>query len=380
MDTRLENIVHHMTGEADEDTMSAWGSLGGVGSPAELGLSLARRSGPFGLQMASFNKAPDLELDGNLDVGGKGTDVVNELVVARVKPGKEMTPERERRGGGGREEKEEEQEGVQIDGDAIGTDNGEDAVSGSIQLGDEAEAEDEQVWKSPPEPRATPAVSATKTPPAVSVTKTPPAELVPQAPPAVPVPQTPPVASVPQAPPPAPSVQDGAIAVKEDGFDVDDAVSKEPEGRPTSKTSDVEAPASAGEPRQEAAKELRHQLADNSPRRRSNQDDHSVASNSSVNSAREDASVLKPTSPTTANAPAENPADAPPVSDLQGSVTSGGSDVRYIARQRWIWAFGRVCQLIRRRKRKQFEIMSQRATDRLVITCVTSVRAWVIAG
>lgn len=37
---------------------------------------------------------------------------------------------------------------------------------------------------------------------------------------------------------------------------------------------------------------------------------------------------------------------------------------RYIARQRWIWALDRVCQLVRRRKRKQFEIMSQRATDR----------------
>lgn len=37
---------------------------------------------------------------------------------------------------------------------------------------------------------------------------------------------------------------------------------------------------------------------------------------------------------------------------------------RYIARQRWVWAIGRVCQLVRRRKRKQFEIMSQRATDR----------------
>ena len=39
---------------------------------------------------------------------------------------------------------------------------------------------------------------------------------------------------------------------------------------------------------------------------------------------------------------------------------------RYVARQRWIWAYGRVCQLVRRRKRKQFEIMSQRATDRWV--------------
>lgn len=42
---------------------------------------------------------------------------------------------------------------------------------------------------------------------------------------------------------------------------------------------------------------------------------------------------------------------------------------RLIARQRWIWAFGRICQLVRRRKRKQFEIMSQRATDRYATAC-----------
>lgn len=52
-----------MSGEADEDTMSAWGSLGGggggLGSPSELGppLSLRRRSS-FGMHMSSFSEDP----------------------------------------------------------------------------------------------------------------------------------------------------------------------------------------------------------------------------------------------------------------------------------------------------------------------------------
>lgn len=60
-----------MTGEADEDTMSAWSSLNGggggsgtgLGSPSEIGptLSLRRRSS-FGMQMASFSEDPALEL------------------------------------------------------------------------------------------------------------------------------------------------------------------------------------------------------------------------------------------------------------------------------------------------------------------------------
>ncbi|CAM9677874.1 unnamed protein product, partial [Choristocarpus tenellus] len=36
------------------------------------------------------------------------------------------------------------------------------------------------------------------------------------------------------------------------------------------------------------------------------------------------------------------------------------------ARSRWLWAYGRVCDLLHRRKRKDFEIMSQRATDKAI--------------
>lgn len=58
MESRLANIVHHMSGEADEDTMSAWGSLNsGLCSPAELGAAQSmRRRSSFGMQMSSFSE------------------------------------------------------------------------------------------------------------------------------------------------------------------------------------------------------------------------------------------------------------------------------------------------------------------------------------
>lgn len=51
-----------MSGEADEDTMSAWGSLNsGLGSPAELGngpTQSLRRRNSFGMQMSPFSEEP----------------------------------------------------------------------------------------------------------------------------------------------------------------------------------------------------------------------------------------------------------------------------------------------------------------------------------
>lgn len=50
-----------MSGEADEDTMSAWSSLagGGLGSPGDLGPSLSlRRRSSFGTHMSSFSEDP----------------------------------------------------------------------------------------------------------------------------------------------------------------------------------------------------------------------------------------------------------------------------------------------------------------------------------
>lgn len=103
--------------------------------------------------------------------------------------------------------------------------------------------------------------------------------------------------------------------------------------------------------------------------RRSNQDDESEGSTGKLTRARKGVLISEPKTPDTDRQDSNHILDAnrddeSKEFELQGSISSGGSDVKYVARQRWIWAFGRVCQLIRRRKRKSFEIMSQRATDR----------------
>lgn len=70
-----------MSGEADEDTMSAWGSLNsGLGSPAELGngpaQSLRRRSS-FGMQMSPFSEefGPILPPDRQKDKVSAGAEL-----------------------------------------------------------------------------------------------------------------------------------------------------------------------------------------------------------------------------------------------------------------------------------------------------------------
>lgn len=62
MEARLANIVHHMTGEADEESMSAWESYGSC-SPAEPAPSGAQRRSSFGPQVTSFDREPLLELE-----------------------------------------------------------------------------------------------------------------------------------------------------------------------------------------------------------------------------------------------------------------------------------------------------------------------------
>ena len=58
MEARLANIVHHMTGEADEDTMSAWGSVGSAGTPAELMPSPGRRRSFLATQISDGGVSP----------------------------------------------------------------------------------------------------------------------------------------------------------------------------------------------------------------------------------------------------------------------------------------------------------------------------------
>lgn len=91
----MANIVHHITGEADEDTMSAWSSLaggggGGAGSPTELGTAPSlRRRGSFGMQMASCSEEPPFDfrndkisLDEELANVGRGGDESEDVVTS----------------------------------------------------------------------------------------------------------------------------------------------------------------------------------------------------------------------------------------------------------------------------------------------------------
>ncbi|CAM9424792.1 unnamed protein product, partial [Scytosiphon promiscuus] len=293
VESRLANIVHHMSGEADEDTMSAWGSLGGgLASPAELGPSLPlRRRSSFGMHMSSFSEEPFLEPPvGRTSLNGEGADVArsgdqgkNDLgtfgsVVDRTK---------EKATGGGTE--------------ALTA--GQSDLSSSDRNPNNAATR---------RPASETAEERTAVPPAVD--------------------------------------RQGSDGVSSNPPDSGDERAKK-------------ALASL-----EGTKVLQ-------PRRRSNQDDQSDGLNSKINSARSGEDERDPRTSmseidsvhgeeTASNAEgSEYPLTALIV---EGSVESGGSDARYIARQRWIWAFGRVCQLVRRRKRKQFEIMSQRATDRTV--------------
>lgn len=91
----MANIVHHISGEADEDTMSAWSSLaggggGGAGSPIELGTAPSlRRRGSFGMQMASCSEDPPFDfrndkisLDEELANVGRGGDESEDVVTS----------------------------------------------------------------------------------------------------------------------------------------------------------------------------------------------------------------------------------------------------------------------------------------------------------
>lgn len=280
----MANIVHHMSGEADEDTMSEWGSLRGANSPVEITNSLSRRHGPISQHMPSFAES-------HLDDGmGEGNGTIFD----------------ERRGG-------DVQPSVA------------DAVLGIIQLGHTATGDvaqvggDKEVGEDlPPDPEELPA----------------------------PVPSDEHIAAAPEA---VEAAVDGGSAKIAEGI------------------------AAAAEPGPHAAKDDMPQFVEEatkgpappgtgevSPRRRSNQDDQSDVSDTNLCSAAGE----EPTSPGNGSMHLDNLGE-PEAIDPQGSISTGGaSDARYIARQRWAWAFARVCQLIRRRKRKEFEIMSQRATDR----------------
>lgn len=317
MEARLANIVHHMTGEADEDTMSAWDSLGGVGSPAELGSSLARRRSSVGSQMASFAEAPHLDLDDELSTAISIDRVVDQLSDTRLQQGNASVPPVGELESGGSTRLHG------ADTDVVRGKVDEGGSAAGIELGDNTRAEDMV---------HVPADTTT----VVGDTL----------------------------------VQDGTVVAGKRDIAytaVGDGALEEGEWRTAARPSNGEEKAPEDQSRGEAVGEPQQTpTASSSPRRRSNQDDQSDAPDSSkFNSAGGDASVSRLDSPTNEITIEANQPDEPRAFELPAeSITSGGSDARYIARQRWVWAIGRVCQLIRRRKRKQFEIMSQRATDK----------------
>eukprot|EP00752_Nemacystus_decipiens_P012539 g11107.t1 len=354
VEARLANIVHHMSGEADEDTMSAWSSLnggvgsgsgGGLGSPGEItpALSLRRRSS-MGMQMASFSEDPVQELQGGqstldseLAEVGRGSvvaasDGIGDVfghIVERVKEA--QIRQQDMNGEGSGEAGEEKR--LAEEGEVASSPRGDNIpIEGAAEKGTVEPGNSSQ-----PDGHGT-----------------------------------------------GPIVDRGGVPSSDEGGDIVQEMELSP---PPTSSSPSRSPSpsvpkrSQGEERSEEPSrghspttvetipaapvpKTTNGPRDGTTRRRSNQDDQS----SDIDSD----SVRGADSSVTGGSGQEEEASRGGGSEnltsvtLRGSVESTGSDSRYIARQRWIWAFGRVCHLLRRRKRKQFEIMSQRATDRAV--------------
>ena len=346
MEARLANIVHHMTGEADEDTMSAWGSLESAGTPAELLASPGCRRSfsatqtqqqPGVTQISQLGTSP-AEIQDKVDPGESCKSVNGDLTI-----GEEVnlsTPTVKREG-----EKGREQGGADADHGGMGAARpqaGLDKAEGGLQQGglaamrsvvDEAMSGGCKVVDA----------SSRTTEGAANIRD---------------------VASLSEE-------NDGT------GVSVRGIVE---EAKTTAGTSEIANVAVESKDRihQEEfvqASQKGEVPGGGYPRRASNQDDQSDCSN---NSARgDDAIVFKANSSLTDETSHRQTSGANHLRGftLQESVTSGGSDARHVARLRWIWAFGRVCQLIRRRKRKRFEVMFQRATDRYSVGHLTRNRA-----
>lgn len=361
MEARLSNIVHHMTGEADEDTMSAWGSLeGGGSSPTDF----SRKRNSFDPQMAPLGEGPFDDLDDNSRTGFS-------QLVGRVTAGETAT----------------------LLGDEVGTGNGFQVESttttavgrGTVKADKDASAGDivggETITAAEGIQRGdTTTVNAVVDGDNNKADETP-----------VVGPRPPPIVVVPAVEQRVANdandveVSGGGTKSKE-GDEVAQEKLGEVENRPeepktdeevvekvSSQADEVEAATKLSQqqtqpqPQQQQQQQQQFRPSTHSPRR-SNQDDQTDGSNCEPHFAREDDKSFRSSSDVESidqTKPAEEEEEGgSQVLGVPASITSGGSDARYVARQRWTWAFWRVCQLLRRKKRKQFEIMSQRATDR----------------
>lgn len=322
MEARLANIVHHMTGEADEDTMSAWGSLEGVGSPADL----SRRRNSFGLQMTSFSEGPFEDVDDSRSTG------LSQLV---SKVTAEETAILGKKVGTGIFEGTVGRETVQVDEDmGAGDIAGEDTTAaGGIQPEDAVIAADNEDDEPPVAVRAPATVVAAAEP------------------------------SIANAEGSGETARKEDKAAKQNLGEVENKSVKPKTDEVAKRNSRADEEALVEVPRQKTHPRPQLQLRSANYPRKSNQDDQTDGSSRGPHSAREDES-FRSSDVESIHQTKQAEEEESQTLGMQASVTSGGSDARYVARQRWIWAFWRVCQLLRRKKRKQFEIMSQRATDR----------------
>lgn len=304
MESRLANIVHHISGEADEDTMSAWESLnggggggGGLGSPAEMGPahSLRRRSS-FGLQMASFSENPMVEprsdqvtLESELAEVGRGgleNDEIRPAIRDVVQRTKEAAGVEEGEGAGV----------VTATAESIPIDGGEKGGTKKAQVGDETASAGHSA-EMDLEPRDDNDYA------------------------------TPPAAAMPHAGnnegtevvrvPTVALVQNATTDEATNGLSVEaTAAAAAAEEKPPGKI--LAASGGGG-----------GEINDPRQRRRSNQDDQSDGSNSKLNSAR-DSSINGGNFQGKGACPEEGSVDYPPSAfNPQGSIESAESDARY---------------------------------------------------
>lgn len=302
MESRLANIVHHITGEADEDTMSAWESLnggggggGGPGSPTDMGpLSLRRRSS-FGQQMTSFMENPlvelqndELTLDAELAEVGRGgveNDEMRPTIDGVVKRAKEMARVKE---GGGATWAEAAKAGTTpIDGGVKGATEKAQGWDETPATGDNGEIDakpsrDDNFAE--PSSAAMPSKGESKR---------------------------------------IAGASNDAVVQKATTNETAKELSVEPTTpAPTEQRTDtplVVHGVSGGD----------DGVNDPPQRRRSNQDDQSDGSNSKLNSAR-DSSMSGGSFPEEGAGQGQGSIDYPPSFNLQGSIESGESDARYL--------------------------------------------------
>lgn len=291
MEVRLANIVHHVTGEADEDTMSAWGSLGTASPVGDAPPARRRSSFALGLQGAAFSEGPIFELDGI----GEESPEKHEPALATLTAQLAAQASAVVRNG-----VTDEKVRTPTESEPLGETKGDAPMMRSKDIAS---------------------------------------------------------AHVPQHTTDQPVVRHRETVLPLSSGRRRSNQDDQSQGSGRSDLQDI--PGSPA-PDNEGVINKKARLSDERNAEQKEEGglrpDDTGVSNKAARLSDDDAGFF--------NVPAHaaEPGAEGEI-ELEESIGSA-ADVHYIARQRWLWAFGRVCNLIRRRKRKQLEIMSQRATDR----------------